>query len=86
MTFAATADVRIPNATSVLNLYSATTYNGGSYTGLGKLVQQGDAIVMEDTTIDVATFDWDGFLDDSNIEPLANLTINSSRINGGPLQ
>ena len=84
VTFAATAAVRIPNATSELNLYNQTTYNGGSYTGLGALVQQGNAIVMENTIIDVATFDWDGFLDDSNMNLLANLTINSNRINAGP--
>ena len=55
--------------------------NGGSFTGLGRLVQQGDFDVVADTTIAVDEFAWgNSFGMDLNsvyIHQSKTLTINS---------
>ncbi len=81
VTFESTTDITLTDADDVLSLYGATTYDGGDYIGDGKLVQNGDAIVSGDTTIDVATFDMDGTSGTSALTITgATLTLNSSLI------
>ena len=58
-TFESQAEVQIASG-GMLTLAAETTYEGGSYSGDGILVQQGDALVRQPTTIDVSTFDMDG--------------------------
>jgi len=52
--------VSVASASDKLELNGATTYAGGSFTGSGILKQDADASVTDDTTISVATYDWDG--------------------------
>ena len=67
---------------SELELNGTTTYNGGSYTGLGRLKQDGSSIINAATTIDVSEYDMDG--DGSTSTTLnADLTINSTNIDIG---
>lgn len=60
------ADINLPDADDRLTLGSvradAVTYNGGSISGDGLLVQNGDAVVQAGATqtIGVDQFDWDG--------------------------
>ena len=58
--FDAGAVVALADAASELTLAGETTFAGGNYTGPGVLRQQGDAHVVANTTINVATYDWDG--------------------------
>ena len=80
VTFSSTARVTMNDSDDVLYLYGATTYEGGTFTGDGRLVQRGNASVIDDTVIDVATFDWDGSGDSTSMIT-ANLTINSDYLN-----
>jgi len=76
-----TVDVVVPGVNDSLSLYGKTTYSGGSYTGLGTIYQVTEASVSDDTTIDVATFDWDGGSGTSKTTIVgATLTINSGKI------
>jgi hypothetical protein len=45
---------------STLWLNGQTTFRGGSYTGAGTIVQNGNAVVSGDTVIEVHTYDMDG--------------------------
>ncbi|CAN5711254.1 hypothetical protein BH09PLA1_BH09PLA1_03300 [soil metagenome] len=54
-----------------LEFNNAATYQGGSHTGAGRLVWDGNVFITGNTTIDVAELDLDGFV------PLATLQINS---------
>jgi hypothetical protein len=59
------------------------TYEGGSLSGLGKLVHSGNVHVTADTTIGTDQFDWDGPGETENvttIDPGTRLTINSDTI------
>jgi autotransporter-associated beta strand protein len=58
-TFNSTASVAV-NSGETLSLNGATTFNGGSFTGLGEMFQNGNATVAANTTIDVNTYNWDG--------------------------
>ena len=64
-----------------LFLMGNTTLNGGSYTGLGTLVQRGDIKVTGDTTMAIETFDWGNSLaldfNTLTVGSGATLTVNS---------
>lgn len=70
--FTSGSSVALTAAGDILTLNGATTYAGGSYTGLGRLVQNGAATVTGNTTISVGVFDWDGGI-------LSTTTINAGR-------
>ncbi len=83
--FEPAAQVSVPNLGDVLQLLGNIEYCGGSYTGQGTLMQFGDAVVMEDTTIAINIFDWDGGGTPSNtlIQQGKRLRINSNQIEAG---
>ncbi len=88
LTFHSTANVSIPQSDDRLDLGNAIgdtiTYNGGSFTGAGTLVQDGDATVTagNTVTIDVNTFDFDGdTISDTTIEAGATMNITGTGIN-----
>ena len=84
ISFGSSVQVSVPGASDTLSLYGATTYDGGSYTGLGTIYQVVEATVSGDTTIDVATFDWDGGSGTSTTMIVgATLTVNSAKIDVG---
>ncbi|HRK31069.1 MAG TPA: hypothetical protein PLD59_08320 [Tepidisphaeraceae bacterium] len=57
-----------------LSLQGSTTYNGGTYTGPGTLTQDtGAMVVAANTTIGVATYDWDG----GDVGGFSTTTVNS---------
>lgn len=63
----------------VLQLNGATDWNGPSMvTGQGKIVNNGSANVTGNTTIDIATLDWDQ--GPTMIQPGRTLTLNVDRI------
>ena len=78
--FTSSASVSLPDADDILYLYGQTYYDGASFTGNGKIVQNGNATVSDDTTIDVNIFDWDGGSNNSSTVIAAHLTINSSQL------
>jgi len=82
--FGSSASVTVASG-STLALNGSVVYRGGSYTGAGTLRQNGSATVESDTTISVATYDWDGLIpyDLMTIDAGATLTINSNVIEGG---
>lgn len=81
--FRPSAQVVVDSGSS-LRLMGDTVYFGGSYTGLGRLVQGGDALVVQNTDINTATMDWDGAENSETfINPGVRLTINSSTIDVG---
>jgi hypothetical protein len=86
VTFQSTASVAVPDSNDVLRLTGATTYNGGTFSGSGMLQQTGDAVVAQNTTIDVAKFDWDGTSgsNQTTINDGHTLTINSTQIDLNP--
>lgn len=59
-------------ANGTLEFDGDLTYAGGSHTGSGRMIWDGNVTVTADTTIAVADLDLDGFT------PLATLTINNS--------
>jgi len=65
-----------------LELNGITTYEGGSYTGLGALKQDGSATVNAATTIDVSEYNMDGD-GSSSITLDADLTVNADNIDTG---
>jgi hypothetical protein len=85
--FQPTAQTRVLEPAELVRLLGFVEYRGGSYVGLGTIRQMGFGTVSADTTIDAATFDWDG--DDSGSQTTVyygvTLTINSRAIdqNGG---
>jgi|GEM_PF-4650111 len=84
ITFNASSDVII-NTGGELSLQGPTTYNGGNYTGAGVLTQDTGAMtVAANTTIGVATYDWDGgdtgTFSTTTVNPGVTFTINSSAI------
>jgi len=84
VTFSGTTDITLADADDTLYLYGATTYEGGDYTGSGRLVQNGTATISDDTTIDVATYDMDGTSGSSGMTVVgATLTVNSSYLENG---
>ena len=83
----ALADITINDTDDRLDLGNSTgdliTYNGGDFTGGGKLVQDGDATVTAGATvnIDVSQFDFDGdTISDTTIEPGATMNITGTGI------
>lgn len=73
ITFNGTSNVTI-NTGGELSLQGPTTYNGGTYTGPGTLTQDtGAMVVAANTTIGVATYDWDG----GDIGAFSTTTVNS---------
>lgn len=81
VTFQSTAAVTV-EAGAELELNGATTYEGGSYTGLGAIKQDGGATVSAATTLDVAEYNMDG--DGGTAITLnADLTINADNIDTG---
>lgn len=60
---------------STLFLMSPTTIAGGSWAGLGTLVQRNDITVTQDTTIETETFNWGNSLG----ADLNTLTVESGR-------
>ena len=85
-TFHATSNVAIGSGDR-LDIGNATgdtiTYNGGSFTGTGTLVQDGDATVTAGSTvdIDVSSFDFDGdTISDTTILAGATMNITGSAI------
>jgi len=80
--FESTADVEA-GTNAILWLNGLTTFRGGSFSGRGWIVQNGDAIVETDTQIDVDTYDMDGSEGAPatiTIEPGQQLRVNSRRI------
>jgi hypothetical protein len=81
-TFTSTANVAVA-ADNRLILSGATTYQGGAYTGLGVIMQNGNATIASNTVMSVATYDWDGgniFASSTTVNPGVTLTINSDEI------
>lgn len=81
------ADIHLPDADDRLTLGTtrsqAVTYAGGSITGAGRLVQNGDATVQANATqsIDVDQFDWDGATaSNTQVNAGGRLVINSSQL------
>ncbi len=88
ITIYSTANVTINDVDDELSLgvtiSDSITYNGGTFTGSGTLVQDGDATVTAGSTvnIDVNTFDWDGGpISDTTVEPGATMNITGAAIN-----
>ncbi|NQU19816.1 MAG: hypothetical protein HQ567_00925, partial [Candidatus Nealsonbacteria bacterium] len=82
--FGSGIQVSVPGASDSLALYGTVTYDGGSYTGAGTIYQVAEATVSGNTTIDVATYDWDGGSGTSTtLISGATFTINSSNIDVG---
>ena len=50
ISFGSSVEVSVPGASDTLSLYGATTYAGGSYTGLGTIYQVVDATVNGTST------------------------------------
>ncbi|MDP6544289.1 MAG: PEP-CTERM sorting domain-containing protein [Phycisphaerae bacterium] len=80
MTFQSSFDVDIPGVSDKLQLNGATRFEGGEFIGNGTLVQNGDATVVDDTTIDVDVYDWDGGGAATTLVSGSTFTINSSTI------
>ncbi len=82
VSFLLTAVVDANFATDRLLLNGATTYNGGTYTGLGIMVQNGAATVAGTTTIGMARYDWDGFSNNTttSVNAGATLTLSGGQI------
>ena len=78
--FEPSATVTVSKAGDLLNLAGETTYRGGSYTGLGWIAQGGDAVVEQDTAIDVGTFDMDGLTESTVLTLRADLTLNVDKV------
>ncbi|MEQ9454151.1 MAG: hypothetical protein RLN76_06105 [Phycisphaeraceae bacterium] len=77
-----TATVNITASDAQLTLGNSTldsvTYNGGTFTGAGTLVQNGDATVTAGNTVTIATrtFDWDGgLISDTTLEANSRMDI-----------
>lgn len=70
---------------SLVNLNGSTRFQGGQIQGDGIVRQNGDAIVSEDTLIDVNTYDMDGAAEstDITINPAATLDIDSPQLDFG---
>lgn len=82
--FAASSTVSLAAAGDVLSLAGSINYAGGSYTGLGRLVHIGDAVVSADTTIAVGVLDWDGGgLSSTMINAGRTLTLNVGTVDVG---
>ncbi len=62
----------VVNSGGTFELNGNGTFNGGSYTGAGRLILDGaNYTVAADTTIAVASLDWDGF------SPVGTFTVNN---------
>jgi len=79
-TLASTAQVSVADANDYLYLQGTTTFQGGSYTGLGMLRQCGNATVTAPTTIGVATYDMDGTSETTTFTLGSTLTLNVQAI------
>jgi hypothetical protein len=87
LTFYSSSAVDMPDADDRLDLGNATTdtitYNGGSFTGSGTLVQDGDATVTTGSTVNISvnTFDFDGdTISDTTIQSGATMNITGTGI------
>jgi len=80
-----TAAVSLPGGADKLEVKGDVIYRGCSITGSGRFVQSGDAEVLDDTTIGVDVFDWDGAgtYAATTIAQNVSFTINSDRIDAG---
>jgi len=87
-TFKATALVEVAIGGDELTLAGPTTYEGGSFTGSGVLIQEGHAVVNAATTSSVATFDFDGASETTNFTLHSDSTLDVERIDtsGPPLR
>ncbi len=83
VTFASTAQVTLDDSDDVLYLYGATTYQGGSFTGNGRIIQNGDAAVMKPTAINVRQYDMDGISGTTALSINDHLTLNLEYIDLG---
>mgnify|MGYP001227891751 CR=1 FL=1 len=84
VSFNSAATVSLAATGDFLSLNGATTYNGGAYTGLGRLVQNGAANVVGDTTISVGVYDWDGGgLTTTTINSNVDLILNVGTVDAG---
>ena len=83
--FRSASSVSLASSGDWLSLLGGVTYRGGSYAGLGRIVQTSDATVQEPTTIDLDVYDWDGAGEDSVTTVLTgqSLTFNTSRLDAG---
>jgi len=79
-----TAAVSLPGGADKLEVTGEVIYRGCSITGGGRFVQSGDARVLDDTTIGVGVFDWDGAsaYAETTIAQNVGFTIDSDRIDG----
>ncbi|GAB4188281.1 MAG: hypothetical protein Kow00105_02930 [Phycisphaeraceae bacterium] len=86
-TFHSSANITINDADDRLDIGNSTTdtitYNGGTFTGSGLLVQDGDATVSAGSTVNIdVTFDFDGdTISDTTIESGATMNITGAGIN-----
>ena len=90
VSFDSSADVSIPRAGDELEITGRTRYDGGGlYTGDGSIRQTGVATVRGQTTIGVATFDWDGAAElatSTTIDPGVEFRLNVRQLElGDPL-
>ena len=64
----------------ILRLRSHTTYQGGTYTGPGGIIQDATAFITAPTTIELGFFDIDGVAENNAIQLHDDLTLNVQRI------
>ncbi len=84
--FESSGTVSLLTSSDILELQATTNYFGGSYTGGGRIEQDGIANFKADTLIDVGIFDWDGSVGVpavTNVEPGVTATFSVSQIEVG---
>jgi hypothetical protein len=86
VSFTGNAHVSVATAADTLEITGRARYDGGEYVGLGTIRQSGVATVLDDTTISVTTFDWDGateLIAQTTIDPGALWRFNVQQIEQG---
>ena len=88
VTFDPSTQVQLTNSDAQLDLVKSTIFNGGRYEGVGTLRQLADVTVLDDTTIDSATYDWGNgiaFVEGSGETTIEGVTFTvNSRMTGTP--
>lgn len=74
------ATVDVASVTDRLELNGPTTFKGGSYTGPGQIIQNGDATVETDTTLAVGIYDMDGQQGTTTVTLGDTLTLTGGRL------